>query len=78
MDEITKIEEEIRKTRSDGFVPGRLNDDFGDYKEGTNFRLEAIDYTSKGNDDLIDCYLTDDTPILIPKSLIKLDAIETI
>jgi hypothetical protein len=76
-EEINGLHEEENLTRKDGFVNGTLNSDVDSYTEGTEIKVDAMDYTTSGSADLLTVFVNEN-PIKVEKYRINLPSEETI
>jgi len=62
------------KSRSDGFIPGRIKRDIEGLKADTEISIDALDYSKAGKDDLVVCYAeSSDDMLRLPKMAIELE-----
>jgi hypothetical protein len=60
-------------SRSDGFVPGIISDEFEDLSINTEVYIDALDYSNSASDDLIVCYIEGSEKLLrVPKANLQL------
>lgn len=76
-EEINGIHEEENLTRKDGYVNGTLNSTVESYEEGTELKVDAMDYTTSSSSDLLTVFIGDN-PIKVEKYRINLPSEETI
>lgn len=76
-EEINGIHEEENLTRKDGYVNGILNSKVESFDEGTEIKVDALDYTTSGASDLLTVFINE-APIKVEKFRINLPSEETI
>lgn len=75
--EIETLESEDNFTRKDGFVTATINSRVDEYAEGTEIKVDALDYTSAGKDDILTVFVND-APIRVQKFRIAMPSTETV
>jgi len=75
--EIQTLEEEESLTRKDGFITATLNSKIEEYATGTEIKIDALDYTTSGKEDILTVFINE-TPVRVQKYKIDLPSSETI
>lgn len=75
--EIETLESEETFTRKDGYVTATLNSKIDEYAEGTEIKVDALDYTSAGKDDILTVFVND-APVRVQKFKVVMPSSETI
>jgi viroplasmin and RNaseH domain-containing protein len=75
--EIETLESEETFTRKDGYVAATLNSKVDEYAEGTEIKVDALDYTSAGKDDILTVFVND-APVRVQKFKVVMPSSETI
>lgn len=75
--EIQSLEEEENLTRNDGFVTAFLSSQIEEHATGTEIKVDALDYTSAGKDDILTVFVQD-TPVRVEKFKIEMPSTETV
>ena len=75
--EIQTLESEESLTRGDGYVTAKLGQKLEEYAEGTEIKVDALDYTSAGKQDLLTVFIND-SPVRVEKFKIELPSGETV
>jgi hypothetical protein len=76
-EEINGIHEEENLTRKDGYVNGTLNSKVESFDEGTEIKVDALDYTTSSASDLLTVFVNE-APVKVEKFRINLPSEETI
>ena len=76
--EITRIQEEISALeaesllgRTDGYVTGVIKGDIEGIQKGAEIKVDAVEYTGAGKEDLLTVFLNDE-PVRVEKFLVEL------
>lgn len=75
--EIQGLEEEENLTRNDGFITAFLNTKIEEYATGTEIKVDALDYTSAGKEDILTVFIQDN-PVRVEKFRIEMPSTETV
>ena len=74
-EEISTLQSESLLGRTDGYVTAKLSGDLEGIQKGTEIKVDAVEYTGAGKEDLLTVFLNDE-PVRVEKFLIELPATE--
>ena len=74
-EEISTLQSESLLGRTDGYVTAKLKGDLEGMQKGTEIKVDAVEYTGAGKDDLLTVFLNDE-PVRVEKFLIELPVAE--
>lgn len=75
--EIETLEAEETLGRKDGFVTATINSKIDEFAEGTEVKVDALDYTSAGKEDILTVFIND-APVRLQKFKIDMPSSETV
>jgi len=76
-EQVISILKEDELTRNDGFTNASLAMEYDGHAKGTDVKVDALDYTTAGKDDMITVVI-DDKPVKVMKRHVNIEASETV